>query len=69
MWDAADAAGKAAMEGEIAITPATEAQLTAWQEALSPLVQAKLDEAAETGIDAEAAYEALKTGIAAEAAE
>jgi TRAP-type C4-dicarboxylate transport system substrate-binding protein len=69
MWDAADAAGKAAMEGEITITPATEAQLAAWEGALSPLVQAKLDEAAETGIDAEAAFEMLKAEIAREAAE
>lgn len=69
MWDAADAAGKAAMEGEITITPATEAQLAAWEGALSPLVQAKLDEAAETGIDAQAAFEMLKAEIAREAAE
>ncbi|EEX15019.1 trap dicarboxylate transporter, dctp subunit [Citreicella sp. SE45] len=69
MWDAADAAGKAAMEGEITITPATEAQLAAWEDALSPLVQAKLDEAAETGIDAQAAFEMLKSEIAREAAE
>ena len=67
MWDAADAEGRAAMEGEIAITPATEAQLAAWDEALSPLVQAKLDEAAEAGIDAQAAYEMLKSEIAKEA--
>ena len=69
MWDAADAAGKAAMEGEITITPAIEAQLAAWEDALSPLVQAKLDEAAETGIDAQAAFEMLKAEIAREAAE
>ena len=69
MWDAADAAGKAAMEGEIAITPATEAQLSAWEGALSPLVQAKLDEAAETGVDAQAAFDMLKAEIAREAAE
>lgn len=67
MWDAADAEGRAAMEGEIAITPATEAQLAAWEEALSPLVQAKLDEAAEAGIDAQAAYDMLKSEIAKEA--
>ncbi|MDO6587929.1 TRAP transporter substrate-binding protein [Salipiger sp. 1_MG-2023] len=68
MWDAADAKGKAAMEGEIDIFPATEAQLAAWEGALSPLVQAKLDEAAETGIDAQAAYDMLKAEIATETA-
>lgn len=69
MWDEADAAGKAAMEGKIAITPATEAQLSAWESALSPLVQAKLEEAAETGVDAQAAYEMLQAEIAKEAGE
>ena len=69
MWDEADAAGKAAMEGEIAITPATEAQLSAWESALSPLVQAKLEETAETGVDAQAAYEMLQAEIAREAGE
>lgn len=69
MWDAADAAGKAAMEGEITITPATDEQLAAWEGALSPLVQAKLDEAAETGVDAQAAYDMLKAEIAKGTAE
>ncbi|MCR8546199.1 TRAP transporter substrate-binding protein [Salipiger sp. P9] len=68
MWDSADAKGLAAMKGKIAISTATEAQMAAWGEALAPLVEAKLAEAAETGVDAQAAYDMLKAEIAREAA-
>ncbi|KAA8605815.1 ABC transporter substrate-binding protein [Salipiger aestuarii] len=68
MWDAADARGRAAMEGEIAIHPATEAQMRAWEGAVSPLVRAKLDEVGETGIDAQAAYDMLRAEIAKQTA-
>ncbi len=68
MWDAADARGRAAMDGKIAINPATSAQMDAWEKALSPLVQAKLDEAAEAGIDAQAAHDMLRAEIERETA-
>ena len=69
MWDRADAAGRAAMDGTLEITPATAEQVAAWAEALSPLATAKLAEAAETGIDADAAFEMMRTEIEAEGAE
>ncbi|EIE52442.1 putative extracellular solute-binding protein [Citreicella sp. 357] len=68
MWDAADARGRAAMEGEIAIHRATETQMRAWEGAVSPLVRAKLDEVGETGIDAQAAYDMLRAEIAKQTA-
>ncbi|MBE3639932.1 TRAP transporter substrate-binding protein [Mangrovicoccus algicola] len=64
MWDRADAAGRAAMEGQITVTPATGAQIEAWTAALSPVVEAKLAEIAETGVDAEAALAEFRAGIA-----
>jgi TRAP-type C4-dicarboxylate transport system substrate-binding protein len=69
MWDRADAQGLAAMDGEITVTPATEAQMAAWTEALQPVIDAKLAEVGETGVDAKAAYEALKAEIEAVSAE
>ena len=63
MWDNADAAGLAAMEGEIAVTTATDAQMEAWKAALQPVVDAKLAEAGEAGIDAQAAYDFFKAEI------
>ncbi|MBY6091889.1 TRAP transporter substrate-binding protein [Maritimibacter alkaliphilus] len=66
MWDRQDAKGLAAMDGKITVTPATEAQVSSWEEQLAPIVQAKLDEAAETGIDAQAALELFKAEIAKE---
>lgn len=68
-WDAADAAGRAAMEGKIALATATDAQVAAFAEALEPVIGAKLDEAASTGVDARAALDALKAEIQALEAE
>ncbi|MEC7760624.1 MAG: TRAP transporter substrate-binding protein [Pseudomonadota bacterium] len=69
MWDKVDAAGIEAMEGKITLTAATDEQLTAWTEALQPVIDSKIAEVGETGVDAMAAYEMLKAEIAAEAAE
>jgi TRAP-type C4-dicarboxylate transport system substrate-binding protein len=69
MWDKADAAGKAAMEGKVNVKPATEAQMATWSEALQPVVDAKLAEVGETGVDAAAAFDMFKAEIAKEAAE
>lgn len=68
MWDKADAAGLAAMDGQIAVTPATEAQMAAWQEMLAPVIEAKIAEVSERGVDGQAAYEMLMSEIAAESA-
>ncbi len=65
MWDSADAAGKEAMVGKTIVTPATDAQTAAWTEALQPIVDAKIAEVSETGIDGMAAYEMLQAEIAA----
>lgn len=66
-WDAADAAGRAAMEGSVTLHQATPEQIAAIEEALEPVVAAKLEEAAAAGIDAQAALEHLRREIAAEA--
>lgn len=68
MWDTADAAGKAAMEGKVNVKPATDAQMATWSAALQPVVDAKLAEVGETGIDAAAAFEMFMAEIAKEAA-
>ncbi|CUH65326.1 C4-dicarboxylate-binding periplasmic protein precursor [Thalassovita gelatinovora] len=69
MWDRVDAAGLEAMAGQTTVTPATEEQVTAWTEALQPVVDAKLAEVSETGVDGAAALAMLKAEIAAVAAE
>jgi TRAP-type C4-dicarboxylate transport system substrate-binding protein len=69
MWDRADAAGVEAMKGQTTITPATEEQITAWTQALQPVVDEKLAEVSETGVDGVAALAMLKAEIAAVAAE
>ncbi|WP_121063810.1 TRAP transporter substrate-binding protein [Chachezhania antarctica] len=66
MWDRADAKGKAAMDGKLEVATATDAQMEAWETALKPVIDAKMEELASTGIDADAALEHLKAGIAAE---
>ena len=45
------------MEGKITVSPATEAQLTAWREALQPAVDAQITEVSASGIDGKAARE------------
>ncbi len=69
MWDRSDAAGLAAMSGETVVTPATDAQITAWTKALQPIVDAKVAEVTAAGIDGAAALEMLKAEISAFEAE
>ncbi|WP_240722554.1 TRAP transporter substrate-binding protein [Poseidonocella sp. HB161398] len=69
MWDRADAKGLEAMEGKLAVTPATDAQIDAWTAALQPVVDAKLAELAETGVDADAALAMFRDEIAKAEAE
>lgn len=64
MWDKADAEGLAAMEGKIKQVPATKEQMQVLKEKLQPVIDAKLKEVAETGVNAEAAYNYLQTEIA-----
>jgi len=66
MWDRADAAGREAMSGATTITPATDAQISAWTDALAPVVDAKLAEVSETGVDGAAALAMLKAEIEAQ---
>lgn len=63
-WDAADAAGKAQMEGKIKLIPASPEQVKSIEASLKPIVDAKLAETASTGIDAAAAVATLKQEIA-----
>ncbi|MDA9207711.1 TRAP transporter substrate-binding protein [Octadecabacter sp.] len=69
MWDRADEAGIEAMADQTTITPATDDQMAAWTEALQPVVDAKIAEVSEAGIDGAAALEMLRAEIAAVAAE
>jgi len=57
MWDREDAKGRQAMEGKITVSPATDAQLAAWREALQPAVDAQITEVSASGIDGKAARE------------
>ena len=65
MWDRADAAGREAMAGATAVSPATEAQTADWKAKLQPVIDAKIAEVSETGVDGMAAYEMLIAEIAA----
>ncbi|SLN59818.1 C4-dicarboxylate-binding periplasmic protein precursor [Aquimixticola soesokkakensis] len=69
MWDRVDAEGVTAMDGKITITPATDAQLAAWTQTLSPIVAAKIAEVSQTGIDGQAAYDMFLSEIDAVSAE
>ncbi|MCX8998158.1 TRAP transporter substrate-binding protein [Rhizobiaceae bacterium BDR2-2] len=62
-WDAADAAGKAEMEGRIGLVTATPEQVAAIEAGLKDIVDAKLAEVKATGIDEQAAYADLKAEI------
>lgn len=66
-WDVADAAGRADMDGKVALQDASDAQMAAFRKALKPVIDAKLEEAASAGIDAEAALAKLKSEIDAAA--
>jgi len=63
-WDAADTAGKAAMDGKIKFVSATPEQVKAIEASLKPIIDAKLAETASTGVDATAAVAAMKDEIA-----
>ncbi|MBK1650198.1 TRAP transporter substrate-binding protein [Rhabdochromatium marinum] len=65
-WDAADAAGRSALEGQVELHVATEEQMEGLHQMLDPVIEAKLDEIATSGIDAKAALEDMKARIAAE---
>ncbi|HEV7368529.1 TRAP transporter substrate-binding protein [Arenibaculum sp.] len=64
-WDAADAQGRAAMEGKVEFLDASQEQIDTISTALEPVVAAKLQEAAAAGIDAQAALDMLKAETAA----
>ncbi|MCA0043937.1 TRAP transporter substrate-binding protein [Celeribacter litoreus] len=68
MWDTVDAAGLAAMDGEIEVTPATDEQLAAWKESLQPVIDEKIAQVSESGVDGQAAYEMFIAEVAAESA-
>ncbi len=64
MWNKADAAGRAAMEGKLAIYDATEADIAALREKFVPGIDANVALVSETGVDGEAAYAMLLEEIA-----
>ncbi|MCW2309603.1 TRAP transporter substrate-binding protein [Rhodobium gokarnense] len=63
MWDDADDAGRKEMDDKIKILEASDSQVETITDKLDPVVDAKLAEAAETGIDVEAAVEMLMEEI------
>lgn len=69
MWDKADAAGLAAMDGGIAVSEASAEQVEAWSAKLAPVMEAKLAEVEAAGIDSAAALEMFKAEIAKEMGE
>ena len=64
-WDAADAAGMAAMDGNVEMIEPSAAQMEALQAALQPVIDASLARMSEGGTDAAAALESLKAEIEA----
>jgi TRAP-type C4-dicarboxylate transport system substrate-binding protein len=64
MWNAADKAGLAAMDGKIEFVAADDAEIAALKERLAPIVQDRITQATEAGIDGQAAYEMLLAEIA-----
>ncbi|WP_353475820.1 TRAP transporter substrate-binding protein (plasmid) [Salipiger sp. H15] len=69
MWNKADAAGRAALEGKLAVHEASEAELDTLREAFSPVIEANIALVSETGVDGEAAYQMLLREIESLSAE
>ena len=63
MWDAADAAGKAAMEGKVKLVAASDEELKGIEADLKPVIDAQLAGAAAAGIDVDAVRKDLKAEI------
>ena len=61
-WDAADMAGRESMPN-VTLTEASEAQMAAFETALQPVIDAKLEEVGGTGLDASAALDMLRSEI------
>ena len=59
MWNKADAAGREAMEGNLAIYDATEEDIAALREKFAPVVEANIALISEAGVDGQAAYDML----------
>lgn len=64
MWNAQDAKARAAMEGSIAFTAASDADVQALRARLEPVVQERIEQVSATGIDGQAAYDRLLGEIA-----
>lgn len=64
MWNAADAAGRAALEGQLEIYEATQADIVALKDRFAPVVEANIATISEAGVDGQAAYEMLLGEIA-----
>jgi TRAP-type C4-dicarboxylate transport system substrate-binding protein len=59
MWNAADAAGRAALEGNIAIYDASEDDIASLRERFVPVIEANIALVSEAGVDGQAAYDML----------
>lgn len=59
MWNKADAAGEKAMEGQITIHTASEADVTALAEKLQPIVDSQIGVVSSAGVDGKAAYDMM----------
>lgn len=65
MWNAADAAGRAAMADSVTFHQATEADVAQLRARFAPVVAANLALVSETGVDGAAAYQMLQDEVAA----
>lgn len=64
MWNAADARGREAMAGAITVKAATEAEMAALRDSLQPLIDERIAQVSETGLDGQAAYDMMLAEIA-----
>lgn len=64
MWNKADAAGRAAMEGKLDIYDATPEDIATLKERFKPVIEANIALISETGVDGQAAYDMLLDEIA-----
>ena len=63
MWNAADAAGRAALEGQIDIYEATADDIATLRERFAPVIEANIALVSEAGVDGQAAYDMLLAEI------
>jgi len=64
MWNAADAKGRAEMDGKITIKAASDEEVAALKTRLAPIVEERIAQITEAGVDGQAAYDMMLSEIA-----